>query len=98
MAAGALAVVQGLFFIAGDALIISVSGSSTMYLVLLGVLEIVLGIVSVRAGMSTRDRENYRFALIGSVLGMVAFGLGVGGFLGLVAVMLVALSQAEFRS
>lgn len=43
-------------------------------------------------------RQKYHTSLVGSVLGMVAFGSVIGGFLGLVAVILIALSHDEFES
>ncbi len=43
-------------------------------------------------------RQKYHTSLVGSVLGMVAFGFAIGGFLGLVGVMLIGLSHDEFDS
>ena len=43
-------------------------------------------------------RQKYYTSLVGSVLGMVGFGFVIGGFLGLVGVILIALSHDEFDS
>ena len=98
IAAGVLAVVQGILFIVGDAVFISMTGDLIGVFILLGVFEVVFGSASINAGMNARRGVKYRTSLIGSVLGMVAFGFGIGGFLGLVAVMLIALSHDEFKS
>jgi hypothetical protein len=96
--AGALAVIQGILFIVGEAMFFTVTGDQTVILIILGMVEIVLGLASVNAGLNARQRRRYGRSLVGSILGMVAFGLGIGGFLGLIAVILIALSYDEFES
>jgi hypothetical protein len=95
--AGALAVVQGILLFTGDALFFDFTGDVTGVFIL-GAVEVVFGLASINAGMNARQRKKYGTSLVGSVLGMVAFGFLIGGFLGLVAVMLIALSYDEFES
>jgi uncharacterized membrane protein YidH (DUF202 family) len=80
------------------AVFFNVTGYQTWVLLLGGIVEIALGLASIFAGMEARRRQKYRTSLVGSVLGMVAFGFLIGGFLGLVAVILIALSHDEFTS
>jgi uncharacterized membrane protein YidH (DUF202 family) len=98
IAAGALAVIQGILFTVGEAVFFTVTGNLTVVLIIVGLVEIGLGLASVSAGLNARQRRRYRWSLVGSILGMVAFGLVIGGFLGLVAVILIALSYDEFES
>lgn len=96
--AGVLAVIQGISFFAGEAVFFTVTGDLTWVLLLGGIVEIAFGLASIIAGMNARRRQKYGTSLVGSVLGMVAFGFFIGGFLGLVAVILIALSHDEFKS
>lgn len=96
--AGVLAVIQGISFFAGEAGFFTVTGDLTWVLLLGGIVEIAFGLASIIAGMNARRRQKYGTSLVGSVLGMVAFGFFIGGFLGLVAVILIALSHDEFKS
>lgn len=100
--AGLFAVIQGVavMFTGAVLVVFNISGTEGLIAlqVVVGIVEIVLGIYSIRGGFSARGRRGYRRALIGAILGMVAFGFAIGGFLGLVAVILIALCRDEFGS
>lgn len=93
--AGLLAIVQGILIIAFAAASVTLFGLGAE-LFLLGAVEIILGAFSLRAGLDARQLRRYGRTLIGAILGMVGFGFFIGGFLGLVAVILIALSRQEF--
>jgi hypothetical protein len=93
-----LAVIQGILFFTGEALFFDVTGNLTGIFILFGAVEVVFGLASINAGMNARQRKKFGASLGGSVLGMVSFGFLIGGFLGLVAVILIALSYDEFKS
>jgi len=64
--------------------------------ILLGLVAIAFGFLSMIGGLDARLRTRYKQSLTRAILGMVAFGFGIGALLGLVAVILIALSQDEF--
>jgi hypothetical protein len=94
MIAGILAIATGILFLAGLSVVSSIVGfgSWTVWGVLVGTGEIVLGVLSYKGGSDARNLSNYRMALVGAILGM----LGPGFPLGLVAVLLVAMCRDEF--
>lgn len=98
--AGLLAIVQGaIAIISGGTMLIifPITGGWIALAVIFGIVEIVLGVYSLQGGVCARELRRYPRALIGAILGMVAFGFVIGGFLGLVAVILIALCRDEFR-
>jgi len=94
MIAGILAIAMGILFLSGLSVVSSIVGfgSWTVWGVLVGLGEIVLGVLSYAGGTYARKPHNYRMALIGAILGM----LGPGFPLGLVAVILIAMCRDEF--
>ncbi len=98
MIAGILAAIQGILLLAGSSLISSALGLNgvTVWGVLAGIASIILGYLSYRGGVFARGQMRYRDALIGAILGMVAVGFGLGLFLGLTAVILIASCRDEF--
>ena len=96
IAAGFLGIVQGVALVAGGSAAISFSITSAALQVVLGFVGIGFGFLSMLGGLDARLRIRYRLALTRSILGMVAFGFAIGALLGLVAVILIALSQEEF--
>lgn len=96
IAAGFLAMIQGIVMIAGGPALIDFSTTSSGLQILLGLVGIAFGFLSILGGLDARLRTKYRQSLTRAILGMVAFGFGIGALLGLVAVILIALSQDEF--
>ena len=75
---------------------IDVSAISSGLSILLGLVGIAFGSLSILGGMDANLHRRYKQSLTRAILGMVAFGFVIGAFLGLVAVILIALSQDEF--
>lgn len=98
MAAGVLAIIQGILFIAQVGVFFSIAKDLAGLMIAIGLAEIFLGIMSFIAGRDARRRKEFGSALTGAVLGMIAFGFVIGAFLGLAAVVLIALSREEFSS
>lgn len=94
--AGFLGMLQGVVLIAGGPYLMDYSSSSVGFNILLGLVCLAFGFLSILGGMDARVRTKYRQSLIRAVLGMVSYGFLIGAFLGLAAVILIALSQEEF--
>ncbi len=61
-----------------------------------GVVELIFGIVAVMGGVFAIQRKHFGLAIAGSVLGMIGFGFTFGAILGLIGLILVAISRKEF--
>lgn len=96
IAAGFLGMIQGIVAVAGGSAAIGYSITFSGLQILLGFVAVAFGFLSVLGGLDARLRTRYKRSLIRAILGMVAFGFGIGALLGLVAVILIALSQDEF--
>jgi hypothetical protein len=62
-----------------------------------GVLEIILGAVAILGGVFAIQRRHFGLAVAGALMGMFGFGLTVGAVLGLIGLILIAISRKEFR-
>ncbi len=62
-----------------------------------GVIEIVLGIVAIVGGVFAIQRRHFGLAIAGSLMGMFGFGLTFGALLGLIGLILIAISRKEFK-
>ncbi len=96
IAAGALAVLQGLVALLGEAVILEFSGVWTGWLTLYGVTFVVVGMGAILFGARAIRRMGYTGALIGAVLGIAGIGFGIGPFFALAGLILIALSRNEF--
>jgi hypothetical protein len=96
IAAGFLGVIQGMVLVSGGPALIDLSTTSSGLQIVLGLIGIAFGFLSILGGLDARLHMKYRQSLTRAILGMVAFGFVIGAALGLVAVILIALSQDEF--
>jgi hypothetical protein len=97
IAAGFLGMIQGIIAVAGGTLAINYSITISGLQIVLGLVAMAFGFLSILGGIDARLRKNYKQSLTWAILGMVSFGFGIGVFLGLVAVILIARSQEEFE-
>jgi len=95
MGAGFLGMLQGMVLLASGTMADSITGAFGLD-ALLGLVAIAFGFLSILGGLDARLRTRYKKSLTRAILGMVAFGFTVGAFLGLVAVILIALSREQF--
>lgn len=101
IAGGVFAILAGLAAFGQGILYTSVSSIAASYvptgsLCLCGGLDILFGLASIAAGVLAFRRSNFGLALFGSILGMIGFGFILGSVLGLIAVILIALSRSDF--
>ena len=92
--AGVLAFGQGLLYSALSSSFASLRGSGS--LCLCSGLDVMFGAFSLVAGVCALRRTNFGLAVIGAVFGMLGIGLLIGGLFGLIAVILIAVSNKEF--
>ncbi|OGS56702.1 MAG: hypothetical protein A3K60_02430 [Euryarchaeota archaeon RBG_19FT_COMBO_56_21] len=95
--AGLLAVLQGALALVGEAQILDMTGSGNGWLTFWGVFFIVVGMGAILLGSRAISRTGYAGALIGAVLGIMGVGFGIGPFLALGGLVLIALSREEFQ-
>jgi len=62
-----------------------------------GVLEIVLGAIALVGGVFAIQRRHFGLSIAGGLTGMFAIGLTFGGILGLIGLILIAISRKEFQ-
>lgn len=102
LAGGILAILAGILSL-GQGLLYSLSSSvlpyelGSGYLCLCGGLGILFGLGSIAGGIFAIGRKNFGLAVVGAVVGMLGFGLVIGFLLGLIALILIAISKSEFR-
>ncbi|OGS43978.1 MAG: hypothetical protein A3K76_00625 [Euryarchaeota archaeon RBG_13_57_23] len=95
--AGLLAFVQGAIALVGEVQILEFTGSRTGWLMFWGFFFIVVGMGAILLGSRAMRRVGYPGALIGAVLGIVGIGFGIGPFLAVAGLVLIALSREEFE-
>jgi hypothetical protein len=103
--AGILALANGLFYLAfstssltGISLPPEISLEDVASIVrMCGVVEVIFGSVAILGGIFGIRRKHFGLAVLGSVLGMLGLGFTIGGLLGLVGLILVAISRKEFE-
>ena len=61
-----------------------------------GIIEIVIGLIAIVGGAFAIMRKRFGLAIAGAVVGMIGVGFLVGGLLGLVGLILIAISRSEF--
>jgi len=61
-----------------------------------GAIGLVLALVAILGGTFAVMRKSFAFAIIGGICAIIGFGFVVGSVLGLVGLILVALSRSEF--
>jgi len=62
-----------------------------------GAIEIILGIVAIVGGIFAIQRKHFGLAVAGGLFGMFGIGLGFGAILGLIGLILVAVSRKQFQ-
>jgi len=92
---GVLAIGQGAFYLlAGSiAATMDVPGGA---ITCCGMLDILFGLAALFGGYCSIQKSKWIFAIVGAILAMLSFAFLVGFVLGLIAVILVAISKAEF--
>lgn len=60
-------------------------------------IDILFGLASVVGGIFAIQRKHFALALIGAILGMLGIGFVIGALFGLIALVLIAVSKAEFE-
>lgn len=95
--AGLLAILQGAIAVVGESQIIDLIGTGTGWLMFYGVFFIVVGMGAVLLGSRAMSRNGYAGSLIGAILGIVGIGFGIGPFLAVGGLVLIALSREEFQ-
>lgn len=91
--AGLLAFIQGIILVMGSTMFAVIGSGSVCFC---GTLELVFGFMSMLGGRCAMKSENFTLAIVGAVLGMLAFGFIIGFLLGLLAVIFIAMSHNEF--
>ena len=103
--AGILALANGFFYLAfttsdltGISLPPEISLEDVENIVrVCGVIEIIFGVVAIFGGIFAFQRKHFGLAILGSVMGMLGLGFTIGGLLGLIGLILVAISRKEFE-
>lgn len=94
--AGLLGIAQGLLSLATESMVVSLGLSGTGYLCVCGGLSLIFGLAGFGGGVFAVQRKNFTLAFVGAILGMLAFGFVIGFILGLIGVILIAVSKEEF--
>lgn len=95
--AGVLALGQGIIYSMASDIAYTAGYVGGGYLCACGGLDILFGLASVVGGIFAIQRKHFSLALIGGILGMLGLGLVVGFVVGLIAVILIAVSRVEFE-
>lgn len=61
------------------------------------VIIMLLGVIAIIGGSFAISRKNFTVSLIGAIMGLMTFSFVVGAILGLVGVILIAVSHDEFE-
>lgn len=108
MIAGILAIGNGIVYISIDAADIEDAGYTPIsqgemslseleeIMNVCGGLEFVFGTIAAIGGVFAIMRKYFYFALVGGVFALLGFGFVVGSLLGLIGIILIALSKDEF--
>jgi len=94
--AGFLAMLQGALYVLVESIAIDLGFSGTLGLACCGILSIVFGLGAVAGGALALKRSNFVLVIIGCVLAMLSLAFLIGFLLGLIALILVAMSKDEF--
>lgn len=101
---GILAVITGIYMIVDPETFVQLYTDigytfSTDVMVGAGVMTLIFGIVAIVGGVAAIKRRSWGLAIIGGFLGFVASGaFFLGTLLGLIGLILVAVSKREFKS
>ncbi len=101
VAGGILALLAGILAAAQGALIAS-AGASLSYLpgsgsvCFCGGLDFLFGIIAIVGGVASLRQTGWGLAMAGAVFGMIGLGFIIGAVFGLIALILVAVSHADF--
>ena len=96
--AGVLALGQGIIYAMANEIAVTqgftdVAGSLCMC----SGLDILFGLASIVGGIFAIQRKYFALALIAAILGMLGLGFVIGALIGLIALILIAVSKAEFE-
>jgi len=98
---GILAILAGVLALGQGILYAGVSSAAAAYiptgaLCLCGGVDMIFGLASIAGGIMALKRTSFGLALLGAILGMLGFGFLIGALLGLIAVILIAISRNDF--
>jgi ribosomal protein L40E len=94
--AGFLGIAQGLLYLATESMALDLGLSGTEELCFCGALSLVFGLAGFAGGVFAVQRKGFGLALTGAILGMLSIGFVIGAVLGLVGMILIAVSKEEF--
>jgi len=112
VAGGALVIIAGILALANGFLYLAITSSDLPGITLpqgitpqdfesimrvCGAIEIIFGIVAILGGIFAVQRKHFGLSILGSVMGMLGLGFTFGGLLGLIGLILVAISRKEFE-
>lgn len=103
-AAGVLTIVTGVLAIGQGGIYLLVGsiaadiGVSVAGLTCCGSLSVLFGLAALFGGYNALTRSSWAFALLGAILAMLSIAFYIGFLLGLIALILVAISKEEFTS
>ena len=101
---GVLAVLTGIYMVVDPETFVQLYTDigytfATEVMVGAGVMTLIFGIVAIAGGVAAVKRRSWGLAVIGGFLGFIASGaFFLGTILGLIGLILVAISKREFRS
>jgi hypothetical protein len=105
LVAGILGLIQGIYIFIALLIFdyysygyIDYFGWGSAFLLVCGVIALVFSIFAIIGGIFALQRKGWAMAVTGGIFGMLAFGLGIGFILGLIGLILIAISRAEFHS
>jgi hypothetical protein len=102
--AGILGLLQGLLYIMAALVWESYDSYYGLYdmgdlggvMAVCGILGLIFSIMALVGGIFAIQRKQWAFALVGAILGMLAIGFLIGGLLGLIGLILIAVAREEF--
>jgi DNA-directed RNA polymerase subunit RPC12/RpoP len=93
---GVFAIGSGIFSLALSSAIGAAGYSGTGFLTCCSFIIVLFGIAAMVGGYFAITRSHFSFALVGGILGTLAGGFWIGLVLGLVGLVLIAVSRDEF--
>lgn len=94
--AGLLGIAQGLLYLATESMALDLGLTGTEILCFCGALSLIFGLAGFAGGVFAVQRKSFGLALAGAILGMLSFGFVFGFVIGLIGVILIAISKEEF--